>query len=498
MSEAPATPLPTEDPGAPAIGGPRRSTGYYVLLIVVVLLMAETTVHGAILLYSALPYMYPAFTSAQLPWIITVTLLVAGAMQPLIGKLADVFGRKRLLLTVAVLYIAGSVLGAVAGNFQLMLVARILQAAAVALPGVIYSFFRDYLPRRMVPISVGLVSTNIGVSAIVAPFIAGGLLSGFGTYRAIFWFCAIYMAVVAPIVYFVIPEIRQARKSGPRQRVDFLGSAMFTVGAGLILFGISDASTAGWTSTTVLLSLVLGVALLVAFGFAEYRIKQPMIDMRLLGGHALRTTLLVSLFAGVMSTAWGYVVPQLLETHAHPGIDYGFGLSATEVGVVTLANGILSMACGPLGGYLTKRTSPRFVMLLCCLSGIVAAVLTALWHSELWHFVVFGLIMGISSGFYYASGPNLVIEAVPSRVTGVSTGMQAFTSAFGGSAMPVVIAAVLAANVLEGGKEPVYASHGYTAVFLILAAAGVVALVMTSFMRHGRQPATGGAVSAHH
>lgn len=497
MSEAPPTPLATEDPDAPAIGGPKRSTGYYVLLIIVVLLMAETTVHGAILLYSALPYMYPAFTAAQLPWIITVTLLVAAAVQPLTGKLADVFGRKRLLMVVAALYIIGSVVGALTSSFALMMVARVLQAAAVALPGVIYSFFRDYLPKRMVPISVGLFSTNIGISAIVAPFIAGGLLSGFGNYRAIFWFCAIYMGVIAPIVYFVIPEVKRKR-TGPRQRVDLLGSAMFTIGAGLILFGISDASRAGWASTAVLVPLVLGVALLVAFVFAEYRVRQPMIDMKLLGGHALRTTLLVSLFAGVMSSAWGYVIPQILETHPHSGIDYGFGLTATQVGVVTLSNGILSMACGPLGGYLTRRTSPRLVMLLCCSIGVLGAVLMAFWHSQLWHFVLFGLIMGVSTGFYYASGPNLVIEAVPSRQTGVSTGLQAFTSAFAGSAMPVVIAAVLAANVLQSGAEPVYASHGYTYVFLILAAAGLVAFVLTWFMRHGRKPATGGAVSAHH
>jgi MFS family permease len=484
---------------APSSTGPtgERSTGHYVFILVVVLLMAETTTYGANLFYSALAYMSPPFTQAQLPWIVSITLLVAAAIQPLMGKLADVFGRKRILLVVAALFIIGSLIGALATSFPLMMVARALQASAVALPGVVYSFFREYLPRRMVPIAVGMTATNIGIAGIVGPFISGGLLAAFGDYRTIFWFCAIYMAIFAPIVYFVIPDT--ARATG-RRKVDGFGSGLFTFGALLLLVGISNGSSLGWGSIATVLPLAAGVLLLGGFVLAELKVDEPMIDLRLLAAPALRNTMLVSLFAGATTGAWWYIIPQILQTPPDPRIDFGFGLTALQTALVTLSFGLLSAVFGPLGGYLCRRYSPRLVMLICCVLATLTVVLAAFFHTEIWQFVVYGFLMGIAGGSYFAAGPNLVIEAVPEGLTGVSTGIQAFTSAFSASVMPVVLGAVLAATAFPAASAEghlVYSSGGYTYAFLILGALGLVALVITVLMRHGRRPATGGAVVTH-
>jgi MFS family permease len=408
------------------------------------------------------------------------------------GKLADIFGFRRLVLAVALTYVVGSLIGALTSSFPLIMVARVLQAPAIAIPGVIYSFFRGFFPKRMVPIAIGMSSTGIGVAGIAAPLISGALLAAFG-YHAIFWFCLIYMGVFAPIVFFVVP-------GGPRNRhrVDVLGSVLLTAGAGLLLFGVSEGPELGWTSPTTLVLLVAAVLLLVAFAVVEYRVREPMMDMRLLSGPALRATLGVSLLVGATSGGWGYVIPQLLEAERTAGIDYGFGLSATQVGLVTLSSGIVGMLFGPLGGYLARRFSPRLVMLWCGSLAVMATVAMAFWHSRLWEYVVFGVLYGAFNGFYFAAGPNLVIEAVPARLTGVSTGMQAFTSAFAGSAMPIVATVILSANVLHTDSathQVVYASRGYTYVFLTLAVAGMVGFVLTAFMRHGRRPATGGAAA---
>jgi MFS family permease len=121
-------------------------------------------------------------------------------------------------------------------------------------------------------------------------------------------------------------------------------------------------------------------------------------------------------------------------------------------------------------------------------------------HDQLWFYVVFGLLQGIGNGFYFAATPNLIIEAVPEHLTGVSGGMVSLTSALAGGVMPVVISVILLRNILHvdpATHAVAFGSAGYSYALVVIAACAAVALVLTAFMRHGRTPATGGAVSGH-
>jgi MFS family permease len=472
-----------------------RSTAHYVFVLVVVLLMAETTTYGATAFVTVLPHMIPPFTPTQLPWVFSVTLLAAAAMQPLMGKLADVFGRKRVLMVVAVLFIAGSLLGALTSSFPLTMVARVLQATAVALPGVIYGFFREYMPPRMVSIAVGMGSTATGVAVLASPLLAGWLLS-LGDYHTVFWFCAVYMLVFGSLAAVFVPSsLPRAGRSESRQ-VDLKGSLLLTLGVLSLLIGITQGGSKGWGTTESVLPLVLAVVLLVAFFFTEARVREPMIPLRLLRGTGLSAALILG-FLGQVPLLWSFMVAQMLETPSTRGASYAFGLSTTKVGVVILGWGLLSITFGPLSGYLTRRISPRKVMIMCLTVSVAISLLTAFFHDHLWYYVVFAIIGGIANGSYYGGLNNLIVESVPGHMTGVATGFGAACSAFTSSAVPVVATAILASHVLTHlGRVPVYTDDGYTIVFLLFAACALAGLVIALRMRHGRELATGG-VGAH-
>ena len=476
----------------PSAAAPPRSTGHYVFILVVVLLMAETTTYGATAFITVLPHMIPPFTAAQLPWVFSVTLLVAAAIQPLMGKLADVFGRKQILMVVAIVFIVGSLIGALTTSFAMIMVARVLQASAVALPGVIYSLFREYMPAKMVPIAVGMGSTATGLAILASPLLAGALLT-VGDYRMIFWFCFGYMLVFGSLAAVFVPSTRRTGKRPSLRQVDLKGSLLLTLGALSLLIGITQGGAKGWGSMAALLPILISVVLLAAFFLTEARVREPMIPLRILRGNALSRTVVLA-FLGQVPLLWTYLVAQMLETNKTPGVHYAFGLSATQVGLVTLGWGLMSMIFGPLSGYLTRRISPRKVMMICLSVSAVNSLLTAFMHDQLWHFVVFGIIGGVAGGSYYGGLNNLIIEAVPENMTGVATGIGAFCSAFMGSAVPVIAGAILAAHVLTvEGHKPIYTDKGYTIVFLVFAACALVGLVVAARMRHGRAPATGGA-----
>lgn len=461
-----------------------RTTARCILILVVVLLLAESTVFSVVGFFNVLPFMSPPFSAHQLPWVLTSTLLVGAALQPLSGKLSDVFGRRRVLLVCAASFLAGSLLAAVTTSFPLLIAARVLQASAVAMPGVNYAFIREFLPRRMVPVAIGTLSTGIGVSNLTAPLISGYLVSRFD-YHAVFWFCFCYMALVAPAVWFLVPVT--GRRGRERRRVDYFGSVLLTGSLGALLFALTQGGESGWSSPGALVAGLLAIVLFGGFVLVESRASVPMVDLRLLAGPALRDTLLIGWFGGVALTGWIILVPQLLADRS----EGGFGLSATWIALVTLPAGLMGVLSGPLGGYWARRSSPRVVALGSGLTVAVASGLMAVTHDALWQFVVFGALLGVGQGLYYAAGPNLMIDAVPEAETGVNGGILAAVTAIAASVMPVVFSVVL-----ESGSGAVRAGR-YTVAFFLLTASAVVALGLAWHMRHGRAPSRGGARPEH-
>ncbi|MFE5027453.1 MFS transporter [Streptomyces sp. NPDC056656] len=467
-----------------------HSTRHYAVTLTVILLFCEANTFSAILFFNALPHMSPPFTPSQLPWIVSISLLVAAAAQPLVGKLADLYGFRRLVLGVALLYLTGSLIGALTHSFALALVARALQGGIIALPAAVYAFFRSFFPRRMVPIVVGMNVTGVGVAGIMSPLVAGALLDRFG-YQSIFWFCFVYVGVFTPLILLVIP------RSGPRisHRIDVPGALLITLGAGTVLFSLTEGSHNGWTSSSFALPLVVGLALLTCFLVVESRVAEPMIQLRVLTHHAVRNSLLVALLIGIPASTWNYLFPQLVSPDRVQGMDYGFGLTALQAGFVAIPSGVCTMLAGPLGGYLCRRSSPRLVMISSAACGLVAALSIAYFHSHLWQVIVAGLFGGACLGFYFAAGPNLIIDAVPVEITGVTAGLQTFMSAFMGSVMPIIMSIMLAHNVLRTDpttQETIHTTRGFVYLYWILAAACILGLAIALAMRHGRRPSAGG------
>jgi MFS family permease len=127
------------------------------------------------------------------------------------------------------------------------------------------------------------------------------------------------------------------------------------------------------------------------------------------------------------------------------------------------------------------------------MSGALGFLLLAAGHSQLWEYVVVAGFAGISNGFLFAAAVNLVIDAVPDRQTGVNAGLMVATASFASSIMPVIVTAILSANVLLASRRGVvYTSAGWSYVFLLTVGLSLVALILTFFMRHGRTAATGG------
>ncbi|WP_306316300.1 MULTISPECIES: MFS transporter [unclassified Streptomyces] len=463
-----------------------RSTAAYVLRLVPLILLTEVVALELSLVYPALQHMAAEFRTESIGWTLTVVSLVGVVAQPLLGKVADGHGKKRVIVYAAGVFAVGSLVCALAPNFPVFLVGRAAQGVAMVIAPAAYGLIRDVFPVRVVPVAMGAITTGIGFSVILGPVVGGALVQSFG-FRAIFWFCLLYAVVLAPLVSATFPE------SGVRLRrpVDVAGGLLFGCGAAGVLLAVGQGSKWGWGSGRLLAVAVGACVLLALFVVCELRAADPLIDLRLLTGPALRWTLLAALGGSVAIGGVALTLPQLVQTPENTG--FGLGMAPIGVAVFLVPQGLLSAAGGPLGGLLARRRAPRTGLLIALGCLATAATLLSVLHTRVWHILLAALFMGIGFGFFFVSVSNLVVEAVPATHTGVGAGMMGVANNLGNATGVTVLGAVLAQHVLDTpGDEVLYGEAGYVSAFLVAAGFAAMALLVAAFMRHGRTPATGG------
>ncbi|GAA3230416.1 MFS transporter [Actinocorallia longicatena] len=537
MSTTPTT-APPEGSGDPTgrLDGASKARIFTVLTVIV--LFTEVAPLQYTMVSAALQKIGPAFPSAgaNLTWAIIIFGLIGAAVSPLIGKMADIWGKKRMFLVCGGFFLVGCLVCATTSSWGVFLAGRAFQAIAIATAVIAYGLIRDLLPRHLVPLGIGITSTGLGFSALIAPVLGGWLVDNH-SWRAIFWFLFIYTLVVFPLVWFLVPE------SGlrTRERLDIVGAALLAIGVGLILVYVDKGQDWGWSRPSAWLWAVAGVVLVAAFVAVERRATQPIMDMKLLFDPRVSTVLVVGLFAGFMvgvhSYTMGYltltppedatrslvvqgtvdtvtkltgqpVPPQAVNVTFDPGYSYGEGWSLMEYAThLAIWLGLVAMIAGALAGAWSRRVGARLPLLLALVTFVATAVLYALTPHEWVWLTLLSIPFGIAFGAYYATAPNLIIEAVPAEQQGVSAGMLGVMQSMGVAIGLAISTAFLNANpvkaVVAVGPQPpatseingIFADNAYELSFWLVAGTSVVALVAAYLMRHGRTPATGG--SAH-
>lgn len=465
----------------------RYSRARLVATLAVLVLLTETAPLELSLVYPAVRSMAAEFGPDHIDKAITAVNLAAVVSIPLVGRLADVVGKKRVLLGCSAVFGVGSLVCALAPTFPVLLLGRVLQGSVGGILAVAYALIRDVFPRSAVPVALGVVSTGIGISGLVAPFLGGALVDSFG-FRGVFWFLLALVLVLLPLAAVVVPEspIRQ------RRRLDAAGALLLGLGAATLLVGIGLGARSGWLSGVVIGSLAGGAVLLAGFVARERATPEPAVDLRVLTSPALRTTLMASFFGASLIGPLGYLLPQMLQTPPHSAITYGVGLTALATAGWVFPQGLMSMAGGPLGGLLARRRSPRLGLLIALVLLCAAMLMLAQLPSARWQVLALTTFSGLGVGLFFVSVTNLVNEAVPDEQSGAGNGLMAACNQLGAATGVTVLSSILAAHTVPApDTSALYADSGYALTYLTAAGLGAVALVIAFAMRHGRTPAGG-------
>ncbi len=177
-------------------------------------------------------------------WAVTANLLAAAGATPLIGRLADLHRKKRVLLVVLAVVLVGSLLAATTTSLPLLIVARVLQAASFALYPISIAILREELADDRMGSAMSVLSATLGVGGGTGLVVVGLLMSGDAGYHRVFWLTTAFTVLVLAIVIFIVPD-RPRSASGS---IDWLGAVGLAAGLSAVLLAITQGNSWGWGS----------------------------------------------------------------------------------------------------------------------------------------------------------------------------------------------------------------------------------------------------------
>jgi EmrB/QacA subfamily drug resistance transporter len=417
-------------------------------------------------------------TTTGAAWILTAYLLSASVITPIAGRLGDMFGKKRALVTVLFVLAAGTALAGIATSIGVMVLARVIQGAGGAVFPLAFAIIRDEFPRERVPHGIALISAIMGIGGGLGIVLAGPIVQHMD-YHWLFWFPLVAVVVAMLGIQFFVPE-SPIKTQG---RVDVIGAVLLAGWLVALLVPVSEGPTWGWTSARTLGLFAVSGVLLAVWARFESRTREALVDMQMMRLPPVWKTNLAAFVFGYGMFASFVLVPQFVELPTSTG--FGFGASVTEAGLYMLPATLGMLVAGPFSGRLSSTVGSKVPLLLGALVSCFAFVILAFAHSQPWQIYVAMAVMGIGIGFAFASMANLIVESVGAHQTGVATGMNTIVRSIGGAIGSQVSAGIITATLATSGLPT---EHGFTIAFASCAVALGVAFVVAL-----RIPATAGA-----
>ncbi len=403
---------------------------------------------------------------AQLQWIVTGYALTFGSLLLAGGRLADRFGRRRLLVMGLLLFAVASVACGLAQWPIMLIVARLLQGGAGAMvsPAAlsILTTTNPEGPARNRALAIWLATTAAGATAGI---VAGGVLTEFLGWRAIF---LVNPPIIALMLLFVrrLPEA----KASQSERIDVLGGALVTVALAALIFGLSYGQQHGFDAGATIVSLIVAVALAIGFVWTERSVAHPMLPLSIFAIPTRRAAAGAMVMIGAILAGYVYFVSLYLQKV--------LGFSPLETGLSIVPSTAAVVLTSTL---VTRRLLVRFTTKTVLLAALFVMAAGQLWLSQISQNSSYGVsvlpgllltAIGIGLGLPTAS------IAITSGVRGSDQGLAGAvftTSQQTGAAVGLAILATAAAARTHASGSLV---EGYRLSFLISTGLALLAAVL--------------------
>jgi EmrB/QacA subfamily drug resistance transporter len=398
-------------------------------------------------------------------WLLTGYLLSASVLTPIIGRLGDMFGKERTLVASLAILCFGVLLAALAKSIGLLIFARVVQGSGGAIFPLAFGIIRDEFPRERAAQGIAMISAILGIGGGLGIILAGPIIDNLD-YHWLFWIPLVAVVTATVATIFFVPE-SPVKAPG---RIDWLGALLLSGWVVLLLFGISQTGQWGWTDPRVIGLVAAAAAVLLAWVRVEARMREPLVDMRMMRVRGVWTVNASAFLIGAGMYSSFILFPQFTETPASAG--YGFGASVTEAGLFLLPCTLAMLVVSPIAGWLAGRIGSRITLIAGALTSAFAFILVTFAHHQQLDIYISTALLGVGIGLAFASLANLIVDAVSPHETAVATGMNTVMRTLGGAVGGQVGASLIAGTVTAAALPT---EHGFTLAFMLAAGACTLA-----------------------
>lgn len=447
-------------------------------LVVVLLAGSFLAILNQTLLVTAIPLMMQdlQLTENTAQWVTTIFMLVNGIMIPITAFLMETFTTRRLFLVAMSIFAIGTLICGIAFSFPILMVGRVIQAtgAGIMMP-LMMTIFILIFPIEKRGTAMGTVGLVISFAPAIGPTLSGWLLEYFH-WRALFYVVLPFVLIDIIIAYFVMKNV--ISRTFPK--VDVLSIVLSTFGFGGLLYGFSMAGNVGWFSWLVITSLLIGILTLTAFIMRQIKLKQPVLEFRVLKYKTFTITTVIGMIAFLSMIAAETILPIYMQTMA--------GFTPMESGLMILPGALLMGVMSPINGRIYDRVGARWLLII----GLTILTITTLLYTNLtattsltYLTIIFAIRMfGISMVMMPATTAGL--NQLPNRLIPHGTAMNNTlrqVAASIGTAVLITIMSANASNMQRGTENMDQVIQGVNIAFYVSTGLAFFALVLSFYVK---------------
>lgn len=387
----------------------------------------------------ALPLMATDLTLSQLEltWVVNVYTLVFASLLFITGAVGDRYGRKLAMQVGLAIFTAGSLYaGFLAQTGTELIISRIVMGigGAFVMPTTL-SIINNTFPKAERARAVAIWGAVAGVGMMFGSIISGILLEHF-TWHSLFFFSAI----IAIMGFVANQYLAHESKDEEQTPIDWLGGLFSAVGIFGIVYGITEAPSAGMSDPLVLLALIGGGIAMTAFIIWEFRAKAPMLDMKLFKNRSFTVSSLVLTLVFLAMSGVFFSMSQLMQLV--------MGYTPLESSLLTVPLMLPMMFISPFVPNVVKKIGARVTITIGLTLTAIAFVIMATWTSDMTYWHLFGtmLVMMLGITFAMTPGTNILMASVPRNRSGMGSAMNDTTRELGGALGVAVLGAILSAT----------------------------------------------------
>jgi MFS family permease len=443
------------------------------------------------------------------PWILTTYLIVGAVMTPVTSSLAEIHGKRKILLAVMGVYAVGVTVGGLTTDFYSFIIARGMQGVGMSMFPIAFSVIREQFPKSRLAIGQGVITSMFACGSILGLLI-GATIAEYSGWRTTF-LSILPVAILLPIVVWKFARIgevhsdwmtmttttttttlpqQQSGSSYKKKSLDLFGAA--TLAATITLFLLSltfiETRATGSNSTQSISQLAIlsagCIAAFVAFLVAERRAIHPLIDLKLLQNKILLFTNIMMIILGFSMFMVFQTIPILAESPPPAG----FGYSITGTAAIQLPFSIILLIFGPTSGYIVSKLGSIRPVIMGYAINAFGFFMLATFHSQPWMVSVALAIISTGLSLGSVGLMNIVLLATPYKNMVTSIGMTSLLRIIGSSVGPAVAGVLMQVGQInvQGHAGSFPAPESYTLIFLMAATMSLLSVIMTLKIRRSQ------------